>query len=152
MSTAVRTQGLPAVWEPPPWEPLDEIVWQAWLAKGIRQDVRNSAARIKAVKWVLLAGLVAVAAFWPLPAPYDIVVRFIVAAGAVVMMFHAFHARRLAFAAVFVALALLYNPVVPVSSFSGDWQRAVVAASAVPFALSLVWRQKPHESRTKEVH
>ena len=72
--------------------------------------------------------------------PYEVVVRFIVAGGAIVVMFHAFHARDYAFAAVFGALALLYNPVAPVFSFSGDWQRALVVASAVPFFASLAWR------------
>ena len=66
-------------------------------------------------------------------------VRFIVAAGAIVVMFQAFHARHYAFAAVFGALALLYNPVRHAFSFSGDWQRALVVASAVPFVASLAW-------------
>jgi len=40
-------------------------------------------------------------------------------------------------AAVFAAVALLYNPVAPVFSFSGDWPRALVLASALPFVASL---------------
>jgi low affinity Fe/Cu permease len=42
--------------------------------------------------------------------------------------------------AVFAALALLYNPVAPVFSFSGTWQRALVVATAIPFVTSLAWR------------
>jgi hypothetical protein len=48
--------------------------------------------------------------------PYDGVVRFIVAAGAIFMMFQAAHTRRYAFATGFGALVLLYNPVAPVFS------------------------------------
>ena len=56
-----------------------------------------------------------------------------------VVMFQALQARYYAVAAVFAALALFYNPVVPAFSFSGNWQRAVVVASAVPFIASLAW-------------
>jgi hypothetical protein len=41
---------------------------------------------------------------------------------------------------VFGALALLYNPVVPLFSFSGEWQSVFVMASTVPFIVSLTWR------------
>jgi hypothetical protein len=128
------------VWQPPLAKPLDESVWQAWMVKGRAQDRRSSAKRVKAVKWVSAAALLAGAGLWSRLMPYEVVVRFIVAAGAIVVIFQAFHARHYAFAAVFGALALLYNPVMPVFSFSGDWQRAVVAASAAPFAASLAWR------------
>lgn len=121
-------------------KPLDEAVWQAWIAKGRAQDRRSSAARMKAVKWVSIAGLLAAAGLWSQLTPYEVVVRFIVAAGAIIVMFQAFEARRYAFAAVFGALALVYNPVAPVFSFSGDWQRALVVTSAVPFVASLAWR------------
>jgi hypothetical protein len=55
-------------------------------------------------------------------------------------MSQALHAKNYAFAAVFGIVALLYNPVVPAFTFSGDWQRAVVVASGLPFVASLVWR------------
>jgi 4-hydroxybenzoate polyprenyltransferase len=120
-------------------KPLDEAVWQGWLEKGRAQERRSSAARVKAVKWVSIAGLLAAAGLWSYLPPYEVVVRFIVAASAVVVMFHAFHTKHYTFAALFFALALLYNPVVPVFSFSGDWQRALVVASSVPFVASLAW-------------
>ena len=147
MSTSVGLRDLPAVWEPPPSKPLDEAVWQAWVEKGHAQDRRSSAARLKATKWISLAGLLAVAGFWSHLAPYDVVVRFIVAAGAIVVMLHALHAGHYAFAAVFAALALLYNPLAPVFSLSGDWQRALVVASAAPFVASLASRNV--EGRTQ---
>jgi hypothetical protein len=46
-------------------------------------------------------------------------------------------AQHYAFAALFGALALLYTPVAPLFSFSGDWQRLIVLASAGPFLASL---------------
>jgi uncharacterized membrane protein YccC len=93
------------------------------------------------VKWVSIAGLLVAAGFWSQLAPYEVIIRFIVAAGATILMFQAFGARHYAVAAVFGALALLYNPVVPVFSFSGDWQRAMVVATAIPFVATLTWRK-----------
>jgi hypothetical protein len=119
----------------------EETSWQAWVAKGRARDNRSSAARVKAVKWVSLLVLLAVAALWSDLTPYDVVARFIVAAGAIIVMLHTFHAQHYALAAVFGSLALLYNPVVPVISFSGDWQRAVVVASTAPFVASLASRK-----------
>ena len=137
MPTPIGLQELWEVRELPPAKPLDEAVWQAWLEKGRERDRRNSAARMVAVKWVSLAGLVMVAALWSYLGPYDVVARFVVAAGAIAVMFHAIHDGRYALAAVFAAVALLYNPVMPAFSFSGDWPRALVLASAVPFVASL---------------
>jgi Family of unknown function (DUF6804) len=137
MSNAVASLELREFCEAPRSRPLDEARWQAWLDKGRAQDRCDSAARMKAVKWVSLVALLAVAGLWSHLTPYDVVARFIVAAGAIVVMFHAIHAGHYAFAAVFGALALLYNPVAPVFSFSGQWRRALVVASAAPFVVSL---------------
>lgn len=141
MATAARLSKATQVWEVPVSKPLDEVAWRAWGAKGRAQDRRDSATRVKAVKWVSIAVLLIAAGLWPQLTPYEVVVRFLVAAGAIVVMFEAFQARNYAVAAVFAALALLYNPVAPVFSFSGDWQRALVVASAVPFVVSLAWRK-----------
>ena len=139
MSTSVELPGPQETWAPPAARPLDEAVWQAWVAKGRAQDRRSSAARIKAVKWASIAGLLGAVGLWSHLAPFEVVVRFVVTASALVVMFQAFQTRYYAVAAVFGALALLYNPEAPAFNFSGDWQRAVVVVSAVPFVASLVW-------------
>jgi hypothetical protein len=84
-------------------------------------------------------------------APYGVVVRFVVAAGAIAAMFRAVHLRRYAFAVVFAGLAVLYNPLAAVFSFSGDWPRAFVAASAFPFAVSLAFRQRENTQPRRAV-
>lgn len=119
-------------------------MWQAWMLKGRTQDERSHAVWIKVIKCISLVGLLfaAAAGLWPYLMPYDIVVKFIVTAGATVLTFQAFHTRHYAFATVFGALALLYNPVAPVLSFSGEWQGSLVVASAVPFVGSLTWRNE----------
>jgi hypothetical protein len=142
MSIPKTPQRFEDVRELPIAKPLDEAVWQAWLVKGRVRKERSQAARAKAVKWISLAGLLlaAAAGLWSQLTPYEVGVRVLVTAGAMVLMFQAFHTRDHAFAAVFGALVLLYNPVAPVFSFSGEWQRALVVASAAPFIASLAWR------------
>lgn len=130
------------VWTPPPAKPLDEAAWQAWLAKGRAQDRRDSAARIKVVKWISIAGLLATAGLWSQLSPYEVAIRFLVTAGALAVTLHAFEAKRYTFAGVFGALALLYNPAAPVFAFSGNWQHVLVLASTIPFAASLTWRKR----------
>lgn len=145
MSTAVELLPSGNVWALPPTQPFNETAWQMWVAKGRTHDRRGSAARRKLVRWIPIAALAVTAALWAQVAPYETVVRFIVAAGAIVVMFQAFDERHFAVAALFAALAVLYNPVVAVFGFSGGGWRALLIASIVPFAASLAWR----ESRRK---
>ena len=130
----------------PVLKPLDQAVWQAWVSKNRVQDRRNNAAFLKGVKCLAIAGLLVAAGFWSHLGPFDVAVRFIVTAGATVAMFYAFNARQFVLAGLFGALVVLYNPVAPVLSFSGDWQRAVVVASALPFFVS--FRLAQSEERT----
>ncbi len=117
--------------------PLDEAVGQTWAAKDRAQDRRNNAVFSQGVKCIAIAGLLVAAGFWSHLGRFDLAVRFIVAAAATVAMFHSIHTRQFVLAGLFGALLVLYNPVAPVLSFSGEWQRAVVAASTLPFLASL---------------
>lgn len=139
MSTSVELPGPQQTWSPPSATQLDEAVWQAWVAKGRAQDRRSSATRLKAMKWASIAGLLGAAGLSSHFAPFEVLVRCLVTASALVLMFQGFQTRYYPVAATFGALALLFNPIAPVFDFSGDWQRAVVVASAVPFVASLVW-------------
>ena len=142
MSTSAALPKTTDLRDLPPARPLDEAVWQAWVLKGRGQQERSRLAWRKAIKCMSLAGLLfaAAAGVWPVLLPYDVVTRFIVAAGATVLMFQAFALRDYVFGPLFGALALLYNPVAAVFNFSGEWQRTLVAASAFPFVASLYWR------------
>lgn len=139
MSTSIALQKPETGWVPPPAKPLDEGIWEAWLAKGRARDVRGSAERMRIVKWISIAGLLLAAGMWSHVTPYVVAVRFFVACGALLVMFQAFHARDYVFAATFAALALLYNPLAPLFELSGDWPRALVTASVVPFIASLAF-------------
>jgi len=145
MSISVTPQRFEENHELPIAKPLDETVWQAWLLKSRVREEKSHAARMKAVKWMSLAALLlaAGAGTWSQFAPYEVGLRILVTAGAMVLMSQAFQRRDHAFAAVFGALVLLYNPVAQVFSFSGEWQRALIVASALPFVASLTWRNAP---------
>ena len=130
-----------------PAKQLDDAAWQAWITRGRARDRKASAARLKAVKWFSVTGLLIAAGVWSELAPYEIVVSFLVAAGAMVVMFQAVYTGHYVFAAVFAALVALYNPVIPIVSFSGEWQRVVVVTSALPFVASLSW---PNERKEQD--
>jgi len=86
--------------------PLDEGAWQAWSARGRAHDRRTSAARILTAKSASIAVLLGAAVFWSHLAAFEVAVRFLVTAGAIVVLFQALQ------------------------------QRAEVAVSAVPFVAS----------------
>jgi hypothetical protein len=126
--------------EPPSAKSVDETVWQAWVSKGRAHDRQSRDARVNVAKWVSIAGLLAAVGLWSRLTVFDVVVRSVVSVGASVVMLPAFHSRQYVVAALFCAIALLYNPLAPVFTFSGEWQRALVLMSAAPFVASLTLR------------
>lgn len=63
---------------------------------------------------------------------------FVVCFGAGVVVMQAVRANEYAWAGGFGAIALLFNPLVPVLPFTGEWGRLLVLVTVVPFAVSLV--------------
>lgn len=128
-------------WTPSGMRSLDESVWQAWVAKGRGIDRRKRARLSASVRYVVIAVLLLVAAgVGPNVAPYDVIVRFIVAAGALFIALHAFRSAAYGVASVFAAVGLLYNPIAPMFELTGDWQRVTVLGTAVLFMVSFYWR------------
>jgi hypothetical protein len=142
MSSAVVQERPVAGLQTPDMRPLDEAVWQAWLAKGRARDRRRSLAVNQAVRWGSMIALLIAAALGAQLTPYAAVLRFAVTVGAVAMMLQTLHARQYAFAATFAVIAALFNPVAPVFGFSGGWERALAAASTIPFLAPLLWGNK----------
>ncbi len=139
MSTAVAVEELPEVLETPTSRPLDGAEWQAWpVEHQPKRVVRPVAVRI--VKWAAIVGLLALGGLWSRVTPFEVAARFLVAAGAIVIMARSLLAARFTVVAVAGAFVLLYNPLAPVFNLSGDWQRAVFVAAAAPFLAALIWR------------
>ena len=130
-----RSHGVPDV----SCRSLDEDVWRGWQAKNHLHDERIAARLTKAMKWVCIATLLVTAALPLYIAPYQDALRFMVAAGAVAVMLQALHAHRYAFAALFAATGLLYNPVIPTFRLAGNWQVLIIYVTVILFALSLTW-------------
>lgn len=148
MSLTHELPGPPKVVAISEGKPLEEAVWQAWLRKGRAQDERDSAARITLVKWLAIAVLLASAGlFWDVLATYGVVVKFIVAIAAIALLFQAVRTRNYVMSVLFGIVALLYNPVISVFTFSGEWVRALVFATLIPFIISLAWRNSKIASK-----
>jgi hypothetical protein len=143
MSTAVALPELRDVRETSMSNPLDEVEWQTWAVER-PPEKRSRSAVIKAVKWASIIGLLALGGLWSRVTPFEVMVRFVVDAGAIVVMARSLLARHYAGAFVCAAVAVLYNPLAPLFYFSGAWQRAALVASAAPFLASLIW----HDMRT----
>lgn len=123
------------------FRPLEEATWKKWLTKGREGDERTRMLYSAAVKWATLGVLLATVGFWAYAEPYQILIRFAVALGATSTLFQAVRTRHYVFAALFSAVALLFNPLLPALPLAGDWSRWVVFASIIPFAIAPAWLQ-----------
>jgi len=95
----------------------------------------------KTMKWVAMAALLTAATLWRSAANSEFpqfLLGFVVCFGAGVVVMQAARAKKHVWAGGFAAIALLFNPLVPVLPFDGEWGRLLVLVSIVPFAVSLV--------------
>lgn len=96
------------------------------------------------MKWVSIAALV-LAVLFRASAGYQTVLQFVVCAGAVLVVVQAGRTGRYAWAAGFSAIALLYNPIVPVALSRSLF---LVLLSLAMFALSVaVLKTQPARAR-----
>jgi hypothetical protein len=126
-------------------KPLDETVWRAWMKENLLEEKRRAAARNKGVNWACI-GVLAVAAMASpyvsasLVPAYEVVVRLTIGGGALAMMFDNLYAREYVLAALFAAIALLLNPVLPAFALSANG--LILLASMFPLVASLVWMKR----------
>ena len=95
------------------------------------------------MKWVSIAALLFAVVFWNSGANYQRELDLVVSIAAAVVVVQAFQAKKYRWAAGFLAIALLFNPVVPVFQLAGRLSFSLVALSIAPFAFSLV-ALRPH--------
>jgi hypothetical protein len=84
-----------------------------------------------------MAALLLAAMFWRSAANYQLLLEFVVCMGAIVVVMQAVRAGEYRWAAGFVAMALLFNPVVRVLTLSGELSLLLVVVCIAPFAVSL---------------
>ncbi len=91
----------------------------------------------KTMKYVSIAALLLTALFWGQAPAYNLLLRFLVTLGAVVVATQALRAKKYYWTAGFYTVAVLFNPFAAVFTLSGKLSFTVVLAAAVPFAVSL---------------
>jgi hypothetical protein len=95
------------------------------------------------MKWVSIAALLVAAMFWNSAANYQLELNLVVTIAAAVVLIQAFQAKKYRWAAGFLAIALLFNPAVPIFQLAGGLSLSLVVFAIAPFAISLV-ALRPH--------
>jgi len=93
--------------------------------------------RTRLVKWLCIAALFVAFVLWRLIADYEFPFRLVVCGGAAVVAVQAFRAVRHRWAAVFLAIAFLFNPAVSLFSLAGGPGLVAIVLAAGAFAVSL---------------
>ena len=90
------------------------------------------------IKWVYIAALLLAVVFWNSAADYQRELSLVVSFASAVVLVQAFQVKKYRWAACFFAIALLFNPAVPVFRLAGGVGFALVVLSIAPFAISLI--------------
>jgi len=94
---------------------------------------------VKIMKWVSIAALLLTALFRRSAANYQPLLDFVVCMGAIVVVQQqAVRAKKYLWAAGFLVIAVLFNPIVPVPKPSGNLSLLMVSVCIATFAISLV--------------
>jgi len=100
--------------------------------------------RTRLVKWLCIAVLLVAFALWSLIVDYELPLRLVVCAGAAVVAVQAYRAAKPRWTAVFLAVAFLFNPAVPLFPLAGGVGQSVIVLAAGVFAISLaVLKSRP---------
>ena len=136
-------------------KPLDEAVWRAWIEKNLGEERSRAAARTRAVNWICIGVLASAAVTSPhlsliyVPG-YQAMVRLAIGVGATVIMFDHLRTRNYGFTALFAAMVLLFNPLLPAFTLSRN--ESTLLASILPFVASLLWMRHPAQARHSPFH
>jgi hypothetical protein len=95
------------------------------------------------MKWFSIAALLLAVMFWNSAPNFQIELNIVVSAAAAVVLIQAFQAKKYSWVAGFLALALLFNPAVPVFRLAGGVGLSLVVLSIASFAISLI-ALRPH--------
>lgn len=89
-------------------------------------------------KWVSVAALLLAFVFWNSAASFQVELNLVVSVAAAVVLIQAFQLKKYPWAACFLMIALLFNPVVPFFRLTGGVGLSLVVLSIAPFAISLI--------------
>lgn len=123
--------------------PLDQRVWDSWVHQGQAEERRRAVIWRKAVTLACGLLLLGCSAWWPMGEPFASAVRFLVSGGALVIALRAYREGHVVAPLFFAAMAILFNPVIPLFPLAGEWSRSLMIGSAIPFFAALGWRSGP---------
>jgi len=123
---------------------VDESVWRIGEHRNRARQAHANTARVMALKWACIAALLSMAALGTHGAAYQLAVRMLITTSALFLVFRAVPDRKYLSAAMFFAIAVLYNPAPALFSFSGFWPLLVALGSVALFAASLVLTGPTH--------
>jgi hypothetical protein len=92
----------------------------------------------KVMKLLSIIALLLALVFWNSAASYQLELNLVVSVAAAVVLIQAVQARKYRWAAAFLAIALLFNPVVRGFRLEGAIGLSLVVLAVAPFAISLV--------------
>ena len=90
------------------------------------------------MKWVSIAALLLALVFWHSAPMYQNELNIVVSVAAAAVLVQAFRAKRYRWAAGFLGIALVFNPVMPVFRLAGGFGLSLVVLAIAPFAIALV--------------
>jgi hypothetical protein len=93
--------------------------------------------RTRVVKWLCIAVLFVSFVLWQWIADYEFPLRAVVCSGAVVVAVQAFQSAKHRWTICFLAIALLFNPAIPVFPLANGLGLAAIVLAAGAFAVSL---------------
>ncbi len=149
MSTAILNQqpASPAVQS---FKTLDEMVWRAWLDRNSAQEKHDRMVRTDIARWfcIGLLFLTTIGSFqhaFVYPTVAVKVVQFVLTIGAIAFAWTAILSRRYILAVGFMAVALLFNPLLSsLWLFRGGWPFLLL--STLPFIPSA--RRGKHDDKS----
>jgi hypothetical protein len=93
--------------------------------------------RIRVVKWLCIAVLFVAFVLWQGIADYEFPIRAVVCLGAALVALQAFHSAKRPWTICFLAIALLFNPAIPVFPLADRLGLVAIVLAAAAFAVSL---------------
>jgi hypothetical protein len=93
--------------------------------------------RIRVVKWLCVAALFVAFVLGQWIADYDLLIRALVCSGAAVVAVQAFRSASHRWMICFLAIALLFNPAIPVFPLANTVGIVAIILAAAAFAVSL---------------
>ena len=90
------------------------------------------------MKWVSIVALLLAVVFWNSAAFYQVELNLVVTIAAAVVVIQAIQRKKYPWAAGFFAIALLFNPAVPIFRLAGAVGFSLVVLSIATFGISLM--------------